>query len=115
MRHRIVEGQHLNYRIQRRRFGSRGTGARSGDHLVVASEKQRPFSAVQPVHSLSQRAGRVAAAASLRQFTDRILKIVEDLNIQIHSFHIKGKMNIIPDSLSRLATSGDYSLKEEIL
>jgi FAD/FMN-containing dehydrogenase len=63
----------------------------------------------------SYNLNRGAAAASLHKLTDRILKIAEDLNIQIHSFHIKGKSNIIPDSLSRLATSGDYSLKEEIL
>ncbi|KAA6394292.1 MAG: hypothetical protein EZS28_010178 [Streblomastix strix] len=58
---------------------------------------------------------RRAATASFLKLTDRILKVVEDLNIQIHSFHIKRKTNLIPVSLSRLATSGGYSLKEEIL
>ncbi|KAA6376769.1 MAG: hypothetical protein EZS28_027703, partial [Streblomastix strix] len=52
----------------------------------------------------SYNLNRGAAAASLRKLTDRILKIVEDLYIHIHSFHIQGKTNIIPDSLSRLAT-----------
>ncbi|KAA6383625.1 MAG: hypothetical protein EZS28_020847 [Streblomastix strix] len=50
-----------------------------------------------------------------RKFIDHILKIVDDLNIQIHSFLLKEKNNIIPDSLSVLATSKDYFLKEEIL
>ncbi|KAA6372381.1 MAG: hypothetical protein EZS28_032092 [Streblomastix strix] len=55
------------------------------------------------------------AAASLRKLIDRILNIVEDLNIQIHCFRKKGKMNIIQDSLFNPATSGDFSPKEEIL
>ncbi|KAA6383048.1 MAG: hypothetical protein EZS28_021426 [Streblomastix strix] len=48
---------------------------------------------------------RRAAAASLCNMIDRILKIEEDHNIQIHSIHIKWKSNIIPDSISRLAIS----------
>ncbi|KAA6357873.1 MAG: hypothetical protein EZS28_046601, partial [Streblomastix strix] len=58
---------------------------------------------------------RGAAAISLLKLTDRILEVAEDLNLQIHAFHILGKENTIPVSLSRLATTGDYSLKEENL
>ncbi|KAA6369187.1 MAG: hypothetical protein EZS28_035288 [Streblomastix strix] len=58
---------------------------------------------------------RGAAAISLQQLSDKILEKVEDLEQQIQSFHIHGIENIIPDSLSRLATSGDYSLRSEVL
>ncbi|KAA6374553.1 MAG: hypothetical protein EZS28_029920 [Streblomastix strix] len=57
MRLSIVVVQHLYYTIQKKRSGSRGIGARSGDYLVVTNERQRPFSVVQPVRSLSQGAG----------------------------------------------------------
>ncbi|KAA6389031.1 MAG: hypothetical protein EZS28_015437 [Streblomastix strix] len=95
--------QHLNQRTRKKKFGSRGTNARNGEILEAINEKQRPISAVQPVQSLSQRVS--TAAASLRQLTDRVLKKIEDLKIQIRSVRIKWKSNIIADSISRLAIS----------
>ncbi|KAA6367189.1 MAG: putative reverse transcriptase, partial [Streblomastix strix] len=58
---------------------------------------------------------RGAAAVSLQRLTDKILEKLEDLGLQIQAFHIHGIENTIPDSLSRLATSGDYSLRSEVL
>ncbi|KAA6380432.1 MAG: hypothetical protein EZS28_024042 [Streblomastix strix] len=94
--------------------------AQIGGNTQISESGRRdlvPRGQVQEVESIWQQPMRDSgsAVASLCKLTDRILKIVEDLNIQIHSFHIKWKTNIIPDSLSRLATSGDYFLKEEIL
>ncbi|KAA6321529.1 MAG: hypothetical protein EZS28_054545, partial [Streblomastix strix] len=86
--------------------------------------RSAPFLREQQVQSLkietdnsssAYNLNRGAAAISLLKLTDRILEVAEDLELQIHAFHIHGKENTIPDSLSRLVTSGDYSLKEEIL
>jgi hypothetical protein len=65
--------------------------------------------------STTYNLNRGAAAISLLKLTDRILEVAEDLELQMHAFHIHGKDHTIPDSLSRHATSGDLSLKEEIL
>ncbi|KAA6379565.1 MAG: hypothetical protein EZS28_024905, partial [Streblomastix strix] len=58
---------------------------------------------------------REAAAISPQKLTNKILEKVEDLRPQIQAFHIHGKENMIPNSFSRLATSGDYSLRSEVL
>ncbi|KAA6377938.1 MAG: hypothetical protein EZS28_026536, partial [Streblomastix strix] len=56
-----------------------------------------------------------AAATELAKLVDRTLETAEKLNIQLHAFHIPGLQNKVPDSLSRLATSGDYMIDQEIL
>ncbi|KAA6396105.1 MAG: putative Pol polyprotein [Streblomastix strix] len=57
---------------------------------------------------------RGSAAVALVKLTDRILETA-DPNLQLHVFHIPGKLNVIPDSLSRFATSGDYQIHQDVL
>ncbi|KAA6392964.1 MAG: hypothetical protein EZS28_011511 [Streblomastix strix] len=56
-----------------------------------------------------------SAAVAPVQLTDRILDTAEDLSRQLHAFHIPGKLNVIPDSLSRLVTSRVYQILQHIL
>ncbi|KAA6381033.1 MAG: hypothetical protein EZS28_023444, partial [Streblomastix strix] len=86
--------------------------------------RSAPFLREQQVQSLkvetddsstAYNLNKGAAAISLLKLTDRILEVAEDLELQIHAFHIHGKESTIPDSLSRITTSDDYSLNEEIL
>ncbi|KAA6316509.1 MAG: hypothetical protein EZS28_055250, partial [Streblomastix strix] len=65
--------------------------------------------------SAAYNINRGSAAVALVKLTDRILETAEDLNLQLHAFHIPGKLNAIPDSLSRLATSGDYQIHQNVL
>ncbi|KAA6312012.1 MAG: hypothetical protein EZS28_056002, partial [Streblomastix strix] len=65
--------------------------------------------------SAAYNINRGSAAVALVKLTDRILETAEDLNLQLHAFHIPGKLNVIPDSLSRLATSGDYQIHQDVL
>ncbi|KAA6355341.1 MAG: hypothetical protein EZS28_049132 [Streblomastix strix] len=58
---------------------------------------------------------RGAAATALAKLVDRTPEKAEKLNIQQHAFHIPGLQNKILDLLSRLATSGDYTIDQEIL
>ncbi|KAA6375152.1 MAG: putative reverse transcriptase, partial [Streblomastix strix] len=58
---------------------------------------------------------RGAAAVSLQKLIEKILEKVEDLGLQIQSLHVQGIENTTPDSLSRLATTRDYSLQSEVL
>ncbi|KAA6367278.1 MAG: hypothetical protein EZS28_037196, partial [Streblomastix strix] len=58
---------------------------------------------------------RGAAAAALAKLVDRTLETAEKLNIQLYAFRIPGLQNKILDSLSRLSTSGDYTIGQEIL
>jgi hypothetical protein len=58
---------------------------------------------------------RGTTASALAKLVDRTLDTAEKLNIQLHAFHIPGLQNKVPDSLSRLATSGDYTIDQEIL
>ncbi|KAA6331636.1 MAG: hypothetical protein EZS28_053365, partial [Streblomastix strix] len=46
---------------------------------------------------------------------DRILQTAEYLNLQQYAFHIPSKLDVTPDSLSRLATSGDYQIRQDVL
>ncbi|KAA6400036.1 MAG: hypothetical protein EZS28_004444 [Streblomastix strix] len=64
--------------------------------------------------SAAYNINRGSAAIALAKLVDRILEIAENSNLQLHAFHIPGVTNKIPDSLSRLATSGDYSLHQEV-
>ncbi|KAA6399818.1 MAG: putative Transposon Ty3-I Gag-Pol polyprotein [Streblomastix strix] len=57
---------------------------------------------------------RQSAAIALAKLVDRTLEIAEILSLQLHAFHIPREANKIPDSFSRLATSGDYSLYQEV-
>ncbi|KAA6403650.1 MAG: hypothetical protein EZS28_000825 [Streblomastix strix] len=86
--------------------------------------RSAPFLREQQVQSLkfetessstAYNLSRGAAATSPLKLNDRKLEVAEDLDLLIHALHIHGKENMIPDSLSRLGTSGDYSLKEDIL
>ncbi|KAA6382993.1 MAG: hypothetical protein EZS28_021477 [Streblomastix strix] len=53
---------------------------------------------------------RGAAALPLRKLTDRILEESEILHLQVSAVHISGKTNTVADSLSRLASSGNYEI-----
>ncbi|KAA6366796.1 MAG: hypothetical protein EZS28_037676 [Streblomastix strix] len=68
-----------------------------------------PFLREQQVQSLKVKTensstaydlNRGAAAISLLKLTDRILEVAEDFDLQIIAFHINGKQNTIPYSLS---------------
>jgi hypothetical protein len=92
--------------------------------ILCALTRSEPFLRNKQITSLkietdnstaAYNINRGASAISLHKLTDKILELIENMNLQIHAFHIPGKTNIIPDSLSRLATSGDYSLREEVL
>ncbi|KAA6381515.1 MAG: hypothetical protein EZS28_022957 [Streblomastix strix] len=65
--------------------------------------------------STAYNINRGSAAITLVKLTDRILETAEDPNLQLHIFHIPGKLNVIPDSLSRFTTSGDYQILQYIL
>ncbi|KAA6393078.1 MAG: hypothetical protein EZS28_011396 [Streblomastix strix] len=56
-----------------------------------------------------------AAAVALAKQVDRTLETAENCNIQLHTYFIPGTQNKILDSLSRLATSGDYVINQQIL
>ncbi|KAA6382799.1 MAG: hypothetical protein EZS28_021675 [Streblomastix strix] len=58
---------------------------------------------------------RGAAATALAKLVDRTLETADNYNLQLHAYHIPGTQNKIPDSLSRLATSGDYMINQQIL
>ncbi|KAA6384808.1 MAG: hypothetical protein EZS28_019666 [Streblomastix strix] len=90
-----------------RTYVFRVTGIIIGDQLAATREKQLLFFAGYSV--------QCAAAISLLKLTDRIQEVAENFELQIHAFHIYGKENTIPESLSRLVTSGDYSLNQVIL
>ncbi|KAA6358887.1 MAG: hypothetical protein EZS28_045587 [Streblomastix strix] len=51
---------------------------------------------------------RASAAVALAKLVDRTPEKAEVLNLQLHTFHNPGVTNRILDSLSRLATQGDY-------
>ncbi|KAA6357184.1 MAG: hypothetical protein EZS28_047289, partial [Streblomastix strix] len=55
------------------------------------------------------------AAVLHPKLSDKILEKVEDLGLQIQQFHIYEIDNTILHFLSRLATSGDYTLRSEVL
>ncbi|KAA6352954.1 MAG: hypothetical protein EZS28_051519, partial [Streblomastix strix] len=57
---------------------------------------------------------RGAAAIALAKLVNRTLETADIYNLQLHVYHIPGTQNKIPDSLSRLATSGDYIINEQI-
>ncbi|KAA6319474.1 MAG: hypothetical protein EZS28_054810, partial [Streblomastix strix] len=65
--------------------------------------------------SAAYNINRGSAAVAIVKLTDRILETVEDLSPQLNTFHIPGKLNVITDSLSRLATSGDYQILQDVL
>ncbi|KAA6382053.1 MAG: hypothetical protein EZS28_022421 [Streblomastix strix] len=52
---------------------------------------------------------RGAATVPLRKLADKILKEPKILHLQVSAVHISGKTNTVADSLSRLASSGDYT------
>ncbi|KAA6375872.1 MAG: hypothetical protein EZS28_028599 [Streblomastix strix] len=58
---------------------------------------------------------RGSAAVALVKLTDSILETAEDLNLQLHTFHIPDKLNVIQDSLSRFRTTGYYQNFQDIL
>ncbi|KAA6373649.1 MAG: putative Pol polyprotein, partial [Streblomastix strix] len=58
---------------------------------------------------------RGAAAPALASLIDKILQLAELLQVQISAFHIPGRVNNVADFLSRLATSGDYEVRQEVL
>ncbi|KAA6386406.1 MAG: hypothetical protein EZS28_018065, partial [Streblomastix strix] len=55
------------------------------------------------------------AAISLQKLTEQNLEKIEAMQTQVHAFHIRGSDNIVPDSLSGHTSSGDYSLKDEMI
>jgi hypothetical protein len=57
----------------------------------------------------------LASADTLYHSLRCLLTLTDILNIRIFSAHIQGILNTEPDKLSRLALSGDYSLKEQAL
>ncbi|KAA6397239.1 MAG: hypothetical protein EZS28_007237 [Streblomastix strix] len=65
--------------------------------------------------STAYNINRSSAAVALVKLTDRVLETAEDLNLQLHAFHILGKLNVIPISPSRLAFSGDYQIRQDVL
>ncbi|KAA6357627.1 MAG: hypothetical protein EZS28_046847 [Streblomastix strix] len=56
-----------------------------------------------------------AAALSLRKLTDRIIQESEILQLQVSAEHIFGQTNTLTDSMSRLASSEDYEIDQDIL
>ncbi|KAA6387988.1 MAG: hypothetical protein EZS28_016485 [Streblomastix strix] len=58
---------------------------------------------------------RASSAVALAKLVDRTPEKAEVLNLQLHTFHNLGVTNRILDSLSRLATQGDYSLHKEVI
>ncbi|KAA6353088.1 MAG: hypothetical protein EZS28_051385 [Streblomastix strix] len=52
-------------------------------------------------------------AVPLSKLFDWILKTAENLNLQLHAIHIPRELNKVPDSLTRLATSSDFSHLQE--
>ncbi|KAA6367443.1 MAG: hypothetical protein EZS28_037031 [Streblomastix strix] len=65
--------------------------------------------------SAAYQINRGSATVALVMLTYRILEAAEDLNLQLHAFHIPGKLNVIPDSLFGLSTSGDYQILQDVL
>ncbi|KAA6380866.1 MAG: hypothetical protein EZS28_023605, partial [Streblomastix strix] len=64
--------------------------------------------------SAAYNINRGSAAVALAKLVDRTLETAEVLNLQLHAFHIPGVTNRISDSFTRLATSGNYSLHQEV-
>jgi hypothetical protein len=63
------------------------------------------------VYNINRKAAHRNLATSLR----RLLLYVESLHISIHASHIPGEINRTADKLSRLETSGDYSIDPVVL
>jgi hypothetical protein len=59
--------------------------------------------------------GKAKASSTLVEIVDKILKHLEKENWRITTEHLPGLNNTKADSLSRLAASGDYSIKWSIL
>ena len=58
---------------------------------------------------------RQAACLSLRPALRSLLRFAQQKRIRLQAVHIPGVDNILPDALSRLSPSGDYSLRPGVL
>jgi hypothetical protein len=58
---------------------------------------------------------RQAACLSLRPALRSLLRFLQQRGIRLQAVHIAGLENVLPDALSRLSPSGDYSLRPGVL
>jgi hypothetical protein len=58
---------------------------------------------------------RQAAGLNLRPALRSLLRLAEEMGIRIHAEYVPGVENTVPDALSRLSRSGDYSLRPGVL
>jgi ribonuclease HI len=58
---------------------------------------------------------RQAAGLNLRPALRSLLRFLQTKGIRLQAIHVPGVDNILPDALSRLSPSGDYSLRQGVL
>ena len=58
---------------------------------------------------------RQAAGLSLRLALRSLMAFLQQEEIRLQAVHIPGESNVLPDALSRLSPSGDYSLRPGVL
>ncbi|KAA6395825.1 MAG: putative Transposon Ty3-I Gag-Pol polyprotein [Streblomastix strix] len=56
-----------------------------------------------------------AAAPVRASLVNKIMEKLESMEMIFTAFHIPGKSNQVADALSRLSTSGDYEIRQEVL
>ncbi|KAA6362351.1 MAG: hypothetical protein EZS28_042120, partial [Streblomastix strix] len=57
---------------------------------------------------------RLKAAPQLASGLRNLYKIIQHLGLQVQTVHVPGVINCIADSLSRLDSSGDYSISPQL-
>ncbi|KAA6389941.1 MAG: hypothetical protein EZS28_014530 [Streblomastix strix] len=92
--------------------------------ILCALLRQEPYFKMKKIKSLNIETdnnsstfniNKRAAAVALANQVDRTLEIVENYNLQLHAYLIPRTQNMIPDSLSRLSTSENYMINQQIL
>ncbi|KAA6401465.1 MAG: hypothetical protein EZS28_002999, partial [Streblomastix strix] len=105
------------------RWNLNSSNQREAAAILCALRRSEPYFKEMQTKSLKIEAdngsttfniNRGAAATALAKLVDRTLETADNYNLQLHAYHIPGTQNKIPDSLSRLATSGDYIINEQI-
>jgi hypothetical protein len=87
------------------RFGMATGEIRRGDDVWLRSDST----------TVVFNVNRQAAGINLRPALRSLLRFAEENEIRLRAEHVPGVQNLLPDALSRLSPSGDYSLRAGIL
>jgi ribonuclease HI len=87
------------------RFGMATGEIRRGDDVWLRSDST----------TVVFNVNRQAAGINLRPALRSLLRFAEENEIRLRAEHVPGVQNVLPDALSRLSPSGDYSLRHGVL